>query len=204
MKGSLFTAPTSRYDTGHIDVTLNPKKTIDTLYTLGWNQYNFSMTCVTSTRWCRVLFYEDRLVILQTGNGDKPFSYWLIIHLAFLGLVNGTRLATLLLLTGYAGDLEKSYISSCEQCQRFKSATMKPIGPPYPLPIPDHCFEVVAMVKIFQLAKSSRSQVWKLDSSASCGRLTTFEFADNFCPRGQHSGVGHAENAWVRKFYPEE
>jgi hypothetical protein len=34
-------------------------------------------------------------------------------------------------------DLESAYVSSCVECQRNKSSTIKPIGPLHPLPVPD-------------------------------------------------------------------
>jgi hypothetical protein len=42
-------------------------------------------------------------------------------------------------------DLEQAYIPSCSPCQRNKSRTTKPIGPLHPLPVPDACFEAVAL-----------------------------------------------------------
>jgi hypothetical protein len=42
-------------------------------------------------------------------------------------------------------NLINSYIPSCPNCQCNKSLTKKPAGPLHPLPVPDHCFESVAM-----------------------------------------------------------
>lgn len=41
--------------------------------------------------------------------------------------------------------LEQSYIPSCEQCQRMKVPTTKPLGPLHPLPTPSGCFSSVAI-----------------------------------------------------------
>ena len=42
-------------------------------------------------------------------------------------------------------DLENTYILSCAKCQQNKSCTSKPTGPLHPLPIPDNCFDTVAL-----------------------------------------------------------
>ena len=42
-------------------------------------------------------------------------------------------------------DLEQTYISGCDACQRNKSPTTKPAGPLHPLPIPDKRFDSVAI-----------------------------------------------------------
>ena len=42
-------------------------------------------------------------------------------------------------------DLEKSYIPSCEACQRNKSQTTKPPGPLHPLPVLDERADSVAL-----------------------------------------------------------
>jgi Integrase zinc binding domain len=42
-------------------------------------------------------------------------------------------------------DLKTAYIPSCPTCQTNKSSTTKPIGPLYPLPVPDACCNSVAI-----------------------------------------------------------
>ena len=42
-------------------------------------------------------------------------------------------------------DLENAYIPSCAECQQNKSNTSKPTGPLHPLPVPDDCFDTVAL-----------------------------------------------------------
>ena len=42
-------------------------------------------------------------------------------------------------------DLEQGYVSSCPDCQRNKSSTIKPYGPLHPLPIPDQWGDSVAI-----------------------------------------------------------
>ena len=42
-------------------------------------------------------------------------------------------------------NLENADIPSCTECQQNKSHTSKPTGPLHPLPIPDNCFDTVAL-----------------------------------------------------------
>ncbi|PSR99036.1 hypothetical protein PHLCEN_2v4228, partial [Hermanssonia centrifuga] len=42
-------------------------------------------------------------------------------------------------------ELETTYISACEGCQRNKSGTTRPSGPLHPLPVPDNRCESIAM-----------------------------------------------------------
>jgi hypothetical protein len=42
-------------------------------------------------------------------------------------------------------DLENAYVSSCIDCQHNKSSTKKPIGPLYPLPVPENRGSSVAI-----------------------------------------------------------
>ena len=50
-------------------------------------------------------------------------------------------------------DLINAYVPSCAECQRNKNWTSKPAGPLHPLPIPDKCFESVAIDFIGLLPK---------------------------------------------------
>ena len=42
-------------------------------------------------------------------------------------------------------DLKNAYIPSCAECQRNKSCMSKPTGPLHPLPVPNDCFNTVAL-----------------------------------------------------------
>jgi len=89
-----------------------------------------------------LLFFEDRLVIPRTGNVRQTIfalAHNTLGHFGFDKSYEALRFS--FYWPGMRTDLEKSYVPSCEQCQRFKSATTKPIGPLHPLPIPDHRFE---------------------------------------------------------------
>lgn len=93
-----------------------------------------------------LLFFEDRLVIPCCGNVRQTIFALAHNTLGHFGFDKSYEvLHHSFYWPGIRTDLEKSYVLSCEQCQHFKSATTKPIGPLHPLPIPDHHFESVAM-----------------------------------------------------------
>jgi hypothetical protein len=50
-------------------------------------------------------------------------------------------------------DLVNAYVPSCSECQRNKGQTSKAAGPLHPLPVPDKCFESVAIDFIGPLPK---------------------------------------------------
>lgn len=52
-------------------------------------------------------------------------------------------------------DLVNSYVPSCTDCQHNKNTTSKPRGPLHPLPIPDKCFDSVAIDFISPLPKDN-------------------------------------------------
>jgi len=50
-------------------------------------------------------------------------------------------------------DLVNSYVPSCTDCQHNKNATSKPGGPLHPLPVPNKCFNSIAINFISPLLK---------------------------------------------------
>lgn len=93
-----------------------------------------------------LLYLHDRLVIPRSSNLRETFY-----RLAHDSMGHfGTDRTYAALRTAYywpnmRRDLEKGYVPSCDDCQRFKSSTSKSAGPLHPLPVPDKRGDSVAI-----------------------------------------------------------
>ncbi|KAJ3576959.1 hypothetical protein NP233_g65 [Leucocoprinus birnbaumii] len=93
-----------------------------------------------------LMFYKDRLIIPRVGNIRETIlgiAHKILGHFGF-----DKTYATLkeaFYWPGMRTYLEQTYIPSCEECQKNKAPTTKPVGPLHPLPVPDGRFKSIAM-----------------------------------------------------------
>ncbi|KAJ3553691.1 hypothetical protein NP233_g12588 [Leucocoprinus birnbaumii] len=93
-----------------------------------------------------LMFYKDRLIIPRVGNIRETIlgiAHKLLGHFGF-----DKTYATLkeaFYWPGMRTYLERTYIPGCEDCQKNKAPTTKPVGPLHPLPVPDGRFRSIAM-----------------------------------------------------------
>ncbi|PPQ76896.1 hypothetical protein CVT24_008781 [Panaeolus cyanescens] len=101
-------------------------------------------------------FLGDRLVVpAKCGVRAKLFQYAHDLMGHFGSRKTYDSLRSSFFWPNMRTDLEKSYIASCDECQRNKSSTSKPTGPLHPLPVPDARFESIAMDFIGELPEDN-------------------------------------------------
>src|ERR1700723_2318546 len=95
-------------------------------------------------------------------------------------------------------DLENAYIPSCAECQQNKSNTSKPTGPLHPLPVPDDCFDTVALDFIGPLPEENGKdtiltmtdplgvdiRIIAMHSMDTATKITTILFDEWYCENG--------------------
>jgi len=91
-------------------------------------------------------YIGERLVILKES-GLREIIYHVahdnLRHFGFHKCYNNIR--DLYFWPNMRKDLEEKYIPGCQECQRNKSPTTKPVGPLHPLKVPDGRCESIAM-----------------------------------------------------------
>jgi len=93
-----------------------------------------------------LLYFKDRLVIPQVGDICETIlglAHKTLGHFGFDKTYSVIRES--FYWPGMHTYLETTYIPSCEDFQRNKAPTTKPLGPLHPLPVPDGRFESIAM-----------------------------------------------------------
>ncbi|KAJ3575561.1 hypothetical protein NP233_g1018 [Leucocoprinus birnbaumii] len=93
-----------------------------------------------------LMFFKDRLIIPRVGNIRETIlgiAHKILGHFGFDKTY--TTLKDAFYWPGMRTYLEQTHIPGCEDCQKNKAPTSKPVGPLHPLPVPDGRFKSIAM-----------------------------------------------------------